>query len=111
MSKCDNFCMRKTRDETKGKEMSIRKRIKNVIRKHYEEMETAEEILNISVFPVIQSVDGEGKDVYFVQLAVAYMGDDDYTIHTETVRVDDNGMSGLTFTLLSETNTQMKDEL
>lgn len=89
---------------------AIRKRIKKVVREHYEE--AAEEILNISVFPVIQRMDGdEGHDVYFVQLAVAYLSDDDYTIHTETVRVDDNGMSGLTFTLLSETDTQMKDEL
>lgn len=90
---------------------AISKRIKNVIREHYAET-MVEEILNISVFPVVVSVNGEdGKDVYFVQLAVAYLSDDDYTIHTETVRVDDNGLSGLTFTLLSETDTQMKDAL
>lgn len=89
----------------------ITKRIKKVIKEHYAE-QAYEEILNISVFPVIQRVDGdEGQDVYFVQLAVAYLSDDDYTIHTETVRVDDNGMSGLTFTLINETDTQMKDEL
>jgi hypothetical protein len=89
--------------------MNITKRIKKVVREHYADANV--EVLNISVFPVVQSVDGEGKDVYFVQLAVAYLSDDDYTIHTETVRVDDNGMSGLTFTLLSETDTQMKDAL
>lgn len=89
---------------------AITKRIKKVIKEHYEE-QAVEEILNISVFPVIQRIDGEGCDVYFVQVAVAYLSDDDYTIHTETVRVDDNGMSGLEFTLLSETDTQMKDEL
>lgn len=90
---------------------AISKRIKNVIRAHYEDG-TAEEILNISVFPVVQSVDGDNlHDVYFVQLAVAYLSDDDYTIHTETVRVDDNGLTELTFTLLSETDTQMKDAL
>jgi hypothetical protein len=91
--------------------VNFTKRIKKVVREHYADA-NVEEILNISVFPVIQRVDGEnGHDVYFVQLAVAYLSDDDYTIHTETVRVDDNGMSGLTFTLLSETDTQMKDAL
>lgn len=91
--------------------MGIKKRIKKVIREHYAET-GVEEILNISIFPVVQSLGDDGlTDVYFVQLAVAYLSDDDYTIHTETVRVDDNGMSGLTFTLLSETDTQMKDAL
>lgn len=91
---------------------TIKDRIRKIIRAHYEEAGNVEEILNISVFPVVQSVDGENlHDVYFVQLAVAYLSDDDYTIHTETVRVDDNGMSGLTFALLSETDTQMKDAL
>jgi len=90
---------------------SIKHRIRKVIKEHYHET-MVEDILNISVFPVVQSVDGDNlHDVYFVQLAVAYLSDDDYTIHTETVRVDDNGMSGLTFTLLSETDTQMKDAL
>ena len=89
--------------------MTITERIEKVITEHYEE-QAAEEILNLNVFPVIQSVDGEGKDVYFVQLAVAYLSDDDYTIHTETVRVDDNG-HGLEFTLINETDTQMKDAL
>ena len=89
--------------------VTITERIEKVITEHYEE-QAAEEILNLNVFPVIQSVDGEGKDVYFVQLAVAYLSDDDYTIHTETVRVDDNG-HGLEFTLINETDTQMKDAL
>lgn len=92
---------------------AIKKRIRDIIKEHYNWESDVEEILNISVFPVIQAVDGEGDkpDVYFVQVAVAYLSDDDYTIHTETVRVDDNGMSGLEFTLLSETDTQMKDAL
>jgi hypothetical protein len=89
----------------------IKQRIREIIREHYDE--GVGEILNIAIVPVIQAVDGEGDkpDVYVVQLVVAYASDDDYTIHTETVRVDDNGMSGLEFTLLSETDTQMKDAL
>jgi hypothetical protein len=91
---------------------AIKHRIRKIIREHYDEVGVGE-ILNIAVVPVVQSVDGEADihDVYVVQLVVAYASDDDYTIHTETVRVDDNGMSGLTFTLLSETDTQMKDAL
>ena len=90
--------------------MTIEDRIKKVICEHYAE-QAVEEILNLNVFPVIQRVDGEdGNDVYFVQLAVAYLSDDDYTIHTETVRVDVTRFT-LTFTLINETDTQMKDEL
>lgn len=90
---------------------AIKHRIRKIIREHYEEA-NVEAILNLSIFPVVQSIDGDNlHDVYFVQVAVAYLSDDDYTIHTETVRVDDNGLSNLTFTLLSETDTQMKDAL
>jgi hypothetical protein len=78
-------------------------RILDVIREHYDE--TSGEIIAHNIRHVAND------RTYIVYLCVAYESDDDYTIHTEVVRVDDNGLSGLEFTLLTEHDLQLKDEL
>lgn len=74
-------------------------RIEDVIKEQYDE--TLATLIAINVVNVLD------EKVYIVQTVSAWEGDDEYTIHTETIRVDDN----LTFTLLSEHDLDLRDEL
>lgn len=81
---------------------AIAKRIKDVILEHYEE--TTATVIDIHVSHVLDD------RIFIVQPVIAWEGDDDYTIHTETVRVDVKD-DVLHFNMLTENDLQLKDEL
>jgi hypothetical protein len=83
-------------------------RIEEVIREHYED-KTAEEVF-VTITHVANDL------IYVVQLLVIYLGDDEYTIHTETVKVEYKPLVStpghlLAFTLLSEHDLDLRDAL
>jgi len=80
-------------------------RILNVIREHYEE--TTGEVISHDIRHVAND------EIYLAYVVVAYESDAQYLIHTETVRVDvvKDAPSPLTFTLLSEHDLDLTNEL
>lgn len=76
-------------------------RIEDIVKEQYDE--SAGLLLNISTTHV------DLDRVYIVQIVVAYENDDENRIHTETLRVDDNGLSGLEFTILSEHDLDLRN--
>lgn len=78
-------------------------RIKDVIKEHYEDTMCEE------CFVHTQHVLDER--IWMVFVTVVWAGDDNYSINTETLQAKFNDKDELTFTLLSETDTDLTDKL
>lgn len=84
---------------------AIVKRIEDVIQENYEE--SLATLISVNTTHVLDD------RIFIVQLVSAWEGDDEYTIHTETLRVDvvKDAPSPLTFTLLIELDLDLVNEL
>lgn len=86
----------------------VEKRIVDIITENYEESMAT--LINIAVTHVLDD------RVYIANVVTSWEGDDEYTVHTETIRVDRkplNQTEGFlyTFTLLSEHDLDLIEEL
>lgn len=80
---------------------AIVKRIEDVIQENYEE--SLATLISVNTTHVLDD------RIFIVQLVSAWEGDDEYTIHTETLRVD--VAENLTFTLLIELDLDLVNDL
>lgn len=84
---------------------AIVKRIEDVIQENYEE--------SLATLITVNTTHVLDDRIFIVHLVSAWEGDDEYTIHTETLRVDvvKDAPSPLTFTLLIELDLDLVNEL